>query len=71
MRLCFWLILGFGLVTWPCEADELPADWAFKPVARPVTPTAGNPVDAIITNSLKKHELRYAPEAESGCCFAG
>ena len=64
MRLCFWLLLGFVLFTTPCNADELPDDWAFKPVTRPVPPTAGNAVDAFVSNSLKKHELRYAPEAE-------
>ncbi len=38
--------------------------WAFRPIARPEIPGAGNPVDAFVSVKLNEHGLDFAPEAD-------
>jgi hypothetical protein len=67
--MCRPLVLGLVLVaTVPVFAADLPDDWAFKPVRRPVVPPAvsesRSPIDAFLLERLKAAGLGYTPPAD-------
>lgn len=59
------------LLTLPClptvQADDLPGDWAYRPIRKPSPPSgpAGqHPIDAFLQAKLAEKKLTYAPEAD-------
>jgi hypothetical protein len=69
MRFCWfcWIVLFAGA---PAFADDLPGNWAFRPMGKPSPPTVRdrgaiqNPVDAFVLAELEKHKLKLSPPAD-------
>ncbi|HLW66563.1 MAG TPA: DUF1549 and DUF1553 domain-containing protein [Gemmataceae bacterium] len=69
--MCFrWFCWIALFVAAPALADDLPANWAFRPMGKPTPPavrdraTVRNPIDAFIVAELEKHHLTPSPPAD-------
>ena len=61
-----------ALRKWIAEGAVYQQHWAFEPLAKELTPNAGNsktavhPIDALVTAKLREHGQQLSPEAAAG-----
>src|SRR5262249_7457455 len=70
MRHAFFLISLLLIWVAPAAADDVPADWVFKPLRVSAVPTVREsavvrtPIDAFLLAELEKRNLNFSPEAD-------